>query len=104
MSYNFQTHQCLCLLQKYCSVKIVYLGDYKILFLKNIQNGIINLIHSKMGLDNDKNLEEFCKLIFLLKKNFTVMELLDNINFIEQIYKFTLECIQYCKKTLLIYY
>ena len=66
------------------------------LFLSNIQNGIINLTQTKMGLDNDKNLEEFCKLIFLLKKNFTIIELLDNINFIEQIYKFTIECIQYC--------
>jgi len=35
-------------------------------------------------------------LIFHLKKNLTIIELKDNINFIEQIYKFTLECIQYC--------
>jgi hypothetical protein len=96
-NYSFQTDQCLCLLQKYCSIKLVYLGENKMTFLKNIQNGILHLIQTKLGLDNDKNLEEFCKLIFLLKKNFTVIELLENISFIDQIYRFTQECIQYCK-------
>lgn len=78
-------------------MRIIYLGDNKGQFLRLIQDGIINLIETKLGLDNEKNLEEFCKMIYLLKKNFTLFELLENYHFISEVFKFTLTCIEFCK-------
>ncbi len=50
----------------------------------------------KIGVDNEKNLEEFCKLIFMMKKNFSTVELLEDMNFVTYIFNFTNDCIQIC--------
>ncbi len=76
----------------------MYLGDYRFKFLQSIQHGISNLILTKIGLDNEKNFEEFCKLIFLLKKNFSIKDFFIDFTFIEDVYKFALESIEYCIK------
>jgi hypothetical protein len=88
--------QCLMLLQKYCSMKPFYLGDNKMNFLNNLIVGIDEIILTKIGIMNEKTYEEFCKLIFLLKKNFNFNDLLQNIGFIDNILKFTLESINNC--------
>jgi hypothetical protein len=77
-------------------MKLVYLGDSKMSFLKLLQNQISQLILLRQGFEFNDNLEEFCKLIFVLKKNFTTVELLDDLSFFEVIYNFTKECIQCC--------
>jgi hypothetical protein len=94
---NDSNQQCLTLLQKYCTMKLFYLGDNKLKFLQYLIIGIDEIILTKIGIIDEKCLEEFCKLIFLLKKNFNFIELLQNLQFIDNIFKFTIECINNCK-------
>jgi hypothetical protein len=61
-----------------------------------MQSGICDTIMMKIGVDSEKNLEEFCKLIFMMKKNFSTVELLEDMNFITYIFNFTNDCIQIC--------
>lgn len=72
-------------------------------FLKVIQDGIQQLLITGTGLNEAKSLEDFCKIIFCLKKNFCALELLQNHTFFENVYDFTLKCLEICKITFFTY-
>jgi hypothetical protein len=73
------------------------MGEQKPIYLKSFLKGIEEIMYSQIGLNNENNFEQFCKLIFSLTKNFNIIELLSDLNMFSNIYKFMEKCLEYCK-------
>ncbi len=111
--------QCLILLQKLIIMRPMFLGEYRIHIGKCYTNGINELIKAVLNKANldldiknnayndkskkcnfnvnnfntdfyDKNMEQLCKLIYCLKKNFSYKELIEFQDLIENVYKLCL--------------
>lgn len=99
-SLNLQTNQCLILLQKLISMRPVYMGENKMIIGKCYFCSINQMIISNIGLNNSENIDEFCKLIFSLKKNFSNKDICEQSELIANINKFALNLISYFPKTI----